>query len=511
MICDSTIIKCLIKVYHYFSIKYQESLAHSLLGRFLNRIKNLVLESYIFSVCSREGKLSNLWYSSRFYILFFNWIDYIGNKLVNIAFLNSDYLKSSCLYRLLAVITRYLYAVIAASIFVLLIVPHESWNDIYIVIIVITLLLLFLCKRIIEKNTRISREINNVYFIIFFISIVFSEVFSISPRASLKFFLFYCSCFLIVFLLVNSINSLKELEQVIFIILIGVLIAGMTGVYQGFAGVPVKPSEVDLNLNQDMPGRVYSTFFNTNNFAEILAMLIPLGFSLFTNANSLKKKLLILFMLCPPFVSLLLTYSRSSWVGLAIAFFLMFLFLYRKWIPLFFILIFISIPFLPQSIYRRILTTTNFQDSSIKYRISIYRTLWPVIRNNWLSGIGTGTDTFKMMVQNYSLALLQNRVPPHSHNLILQIWLEDGLIGMLSFLGSILSVIKNGMKIFACNIDKKYKSIIISGISSIIGILVVCMAEYIWYYPRVMVVFWFVVGVTLTAINLARAEINKIQ
>ncbi len=54
--------------------------------------------------------------------------------------------------------------------------------------------------------------------------------------------------------------------------------------------------------------------------------------------------------------------------------------------------------------------------------------------------------------------------------------------------------------------DKYLKYTIIAGISSLAGILVVGVAEYVWYYPRVMVIFWVVVGLLLAALNLTGSK-----
>ena len=50
--------------------------------------------------------------------------------------------------------------------------------------------------------------------------------------------------------------------------------------------------------------------------------------------------------------------------------------------------------------------------------------------------------------------------------------------------------------------DKYLKYGIIAGVSSLAGILVVGIGEYVWYYPRVMVIFWIITGLLLASLNL---------
>ena len=48
------------------------------------------------------------------------------------------------------------------------------------------------------------------------------------------------------------------------------------------------------------------------------------------------------------------------------------------------------------------------------------------------------------------------------------------------------------------------RMVTIGGAASMAGILVCGIADYIWNYPRVMVVFWFVFAVMLSGVKLAK-------
>jgi putative inorganic carbon (HCO3(-)) transporter len=385
LIYESIIIKFILKFSNTARIKYKQSLTAALINSCLKFLHNLLIESYIYNMVAREGKISGLWYSGRIYLSLEKFCTGIQHKLINTNLRCVDYLKSGIFYRILCTIASYTHVIMAVSIFIMLVVPHSVWNDAYDPIIAAIMLILFLMKIATGGKSQFHIQFINFYLFVFMLSVVLSEIFSISPLSSLKFFIFYLTCFLLVLLLISSISSIKELEQVIFIILLGVLLAGIYGVYQGIVGVPVNPSEVDLNLNQDMPGRVFSTFFNTNNFAEVLAMLLPFGIACFLNSSYFKRKLFTFIILIPPVIALLMTYSRSIWVGFAAALLIITFFKNKKLVPVFMVLLLLMLPLLPQSIYRRVLTITNFQDSSIKFRFDLYTTLWPVLKDYWLT------------------------------------------------------------------------------------------------------------------------------
>ena len=46
----------------------------------------------------------------------------------------------------------------------------------------------------------------------------------------------------------------------------------------------------------------------------------------------------------------------------------------------------------------------------------------------------------------------------------------------------------------------------VGGISALLGTMVCGLADYIWMYPRVMLIFWFVAGVALAGIKVAAQE-----
>ena len=43
-------------------------------------------------------------------------------------------------------------------------------------------------------------------------------------------------------------------------------------------------------------------------------------------------------------------------------------------------------------------------------------------------------------------------------------------------------------------------------IAGLVGMLVCGMGDYIWYYPRAMMLFWFVFGILVAAARLAKQE-----
>lgn len=51
--------------------------------------------------------------------------------------------------------------------------------------------------------------------------------------------------------------------------------------------------------------------------------------------------------------------------------------------------------------------------------------------------------------------------------------------------------------------DPVVRMTILGGAAALMGTLVCGLADYIWNYPRVMLIFWFVCALTLAGIRLA--------
>ena len=45
-----------------------------------------------------------------------------------------------------------------------------------------------------------------------------------------------------------------------------------------------------------------------------------------------------------------------------------------------------------------------------------------------------------------------------------------------------------------------------TALSALSGIIFVSLVEYVWFYPRVMIMFFVVAGVTLATVNILRGE-----
>ena len=64
--------------------------------------------------------------------------------------------------------------------------------------------------------------------------------------------------------------------------------------------------------------------------------------------------------------------------------------------------------------------------------------------------------------------------------------------------------LKTGVKQFYQTMDKRVRHMLAAAMGAFCGILVIGFAEYTWFYPRNMFIYWFLVGVIMACVKLSR-------
>lgn len=297
-------------------------------------------------------------------------------------------------------------------------------------------------------------------------------------------------------------SSLEKLGAVLYVVAI---VSSVYAMYQRYTGVSADASLTDVALNSGMPGRVYSFYDNPNNFAEILVLIIPVSFSFVLSVRKRAAKIALGVFLLLPIISLVMTYSRSAWIGAAVAtviFALAYGGIYVMRITLSAIALY---PFLPSSVTNRVLTIGSLSDSSNMYRVHIWSGTLRIIGENYLCGVGVGAENFALAYAEKCSPVAE--VAAHSHMLILQLLTETGYIGASAFLLFLcLIIIELIAKIRKNDADKIWAA---SCLSSLLGILAVSLFEHVLFYPRVMLTFFIICGFSLGIVKKDLSEKDK--
>lgn len=388
-------------------------------------------------------------------------------------------------------------------ILLLWVIPFDYWNNAYSLLGYFLLLLLFYVRGMREKNARLDVAGAGFYPVLLFGAVCLAVPMSAYPDLSARFLMYHGVCALCVMVTLSAVRNAEDLKRLCAGAGGAVLVSSLYGVYQRIQGVEVNASYVDLEVNPDMPGRVQSYFDNPNTFAEVLILLLPLLVALVLCSRHWFSRLLAAGTFAVGAVALGMTYSRASWVGLACAA-VVFVFLWKpKLIPAFAVVCVLCIPLLPATIWHRILTITNTSDSSTASRLPLYEAALGVIRESPVSGAGLGTAAVQEFIKSNNL--YHGDAPyTHAHNIYLEVWVEAGILGIAGFFASMMWNIKNAARQVRHCPDSAARTISAAAAAALCGGMVAGLADYLWQYPRVMSIFWFVFAVTLAGVKLCR-------
>ena len=488
---------------------YQTSMVHRVLaglGAWCNR---QIDGSRVLGVLCREGVVARAWPQSLLCRVL-TWVVNLPGMLLHKLYKALQTLFEDSFFARLVFEMGEETAIAQSWLIMLLwIIPFSHWNNAYSMLGFATLLVLFHAGAMHRKELRLDLPNIGFYPLVLFGAMFLAVFFSYEPTSSSRFLLYHISAALCVLVTVSAVRSEGDLKRLAAGGTFAVAISSAYAVVQRIQGVEVNAAYVDLELNAGMPGRVDSFFDNPNTFAQVLSLLLPLVLALMLSSRSLWGKAVAAGIFAVGVVALGMTYSRASWVGIACCMVVM-VFLWKpSLIPAFIILCCMAVPLLPETIWNRILTITNMNDSSTSSRFPLYEAALNVIKERPVTGAGLGTAATQAFIKDYNL--YRGSAPfVHSHNFYLEVWIEAGLLGIIGFVSSMLWNIKRAAHAVRHCGSSAARTITCGAASALCGAMVCGLADYLWNYPRVMCIFWFVFAMALAGTKVCVAQKSEI-
>ena len=517
--CDSVILRFISRLLYGFASAYRESKTAEIIGKLAVKMKMLFNESMFWNAIRKPERTTGYLENSSFFKIIqsiINYFLYILRKIYDkiaeyiknsfmwhfISTLNTRFdIENSFTWRLVSILISRFEVILGLYIFIQTVLPHHMWYNSYALILALAVFLLYVIKCASDRRYGIEIKKFDFALLLFLLISFLSTVTSIVPRDSIRIFVINTIPFLLMIVMLNAIKNKQQLDTIIYFIIAGITIASLYGIWQYINGIEVDVRLVDVTVSGSIR-RVFSTMGNPNNYAEYLILALPFYAAAFFNTKKDLTRTAILVLSALPLLNLYLTSSRASWIGFMVAVFVFIFLINRKLIPVFIILGVAMIPFIPDSIIRRL--GTIGRDSSSLYRVNIWRGSFRMLKDYWVTGIGRGPGPFTKLINNYVTLDL----PTHAHMVPLQIWLEKGLVGILSFVWLIARLVKKGMTSIFHKRDKYLSNIMAASIASLAGILTFGMVEYVWFYSRVQSMFWIVVGIFMVSINMDACKLT---
>ena len=410
----------------------------------------------------------------------------------------------------LGVSEKYIPAYMGLLMLVLLVMPQKRWDNMYSFMAAALALLLFIVAGTRRPAFRFSLREIGFFPVMFSLCVILGFITSQQIGLSFRFLVFGMTCMIIVLVLVGSLKTSSDLQMIVMLFSVGLFVCSSYAIVQRATGVEANGILTDMDLNANMPGRVFSFFENPNSFANILVLFTPmmLTMALFVTGGAKKLWYLVVFGLCC--IALLMTYSRGGWLSLAFGLGILLLALGPRWVPLCIALCVIAVPFLPANILNRLLTIFNSSDSSIYTRAYIYSAMGRLIALHPFFGVGLGATALKHAVEATGVYEAK-ALFIHGHNIYLQIWGEMGVFALISFLGSMFFAVRSGLQLRREE-DAIIRAVAVGASCGLCSSLFFGITDFAWSYPRAMVIFWFVFALIPAAMHIKNIkEAGKIN
>ena len=384
--------------------------------------------------------------------------------------------------------------------------PHDYWNNTFGLAGAVGLFLLYLCACARRGERALNPTALGLPMLLFAIACFLSLAFTRDFRDSVRILLLFAAAFLLCYTAAAAVTDRKRLMTVLGFLYAAVVLTACYAVVQRVLGVAVSSSFTDLVANRGVPGRVFATLDNPNNYAEFLVMATPLAAVWAVNVRAKLRTLPLSPFLCCglalPFLAMVMTYSRSGWVSIAVAFAILFYYGDKRWIPLLLLAAVAAIPLLPQSVVTRLSSMVSGKDSSSNFRLYIWQGIFLLLLDHGVTGIGLGPGSFAKVYADYARARATVGVP-HSHMLWTEMLVETGVFGLVTCLWMFLGIVRRS----ACGAVRAAPGIrrltLCACLGALVGISLTFFVEYVWFYPRDLFAFFLVCGI---ALGLLRAD-----
>jgi putative inorganic carbon (HCO3(-)) transporter len=333
--------------------------------------------------------------------------------------------------------------------------------------------ILFKFKEVFLKNTKGALWPLLSFFLALLISLFFSQN-RLHSRAELYKYL----TGMLLLLIGASLSERNKKQAINIMVLSGVVIAALA-IYQYFFGFQhvldyLKRHDITTAFTLDyiQRKRVFFPFVTPNILAGYLAMVIPLA---------LMNKYRI-FVLTPLFIALLLTKSLGGILSLLAAMTLyLFLGQEKQWSKSFMLLCgVLAVGGIVLALRIAAAAAHTHPLFSTAMRLDYWRQAIAVIQASPLVGVGLG---------NFNLPQAR-----YAHNSYLQIWAEMGILGIISFLWLIFTILKGALPRLAGSSEIKQKTALLA---AAVAFLVHNFIDFGFFLPEVSLIWWLILGLYL--------------
>ncbi len=358
----------------------------------------------------------------------------------------------------------------------------------------------FILKKIITRTRPFISTPVNLQLLFLIIAALFSFKNTIDFWSSVHGVVRLMQNFFLLLICAEEIKDKKHIQHIVIAALCGASLASIDGLWQIFFGKDfIRGFKPILNIGLK---RATAAFPNANVFGVYLSAIAPLiiGPALFFYKG--KKKIIMLVGAAFAVIGIVLTFSRGTALALYISVLFICLMRKSKVLSAGLIILFLVFPFImPQNI-RDWAAQVNYNPIRFMLnddRISVYKNAVNMIKHHPV--VGVGVNTFSKNYLTYKLPepdWAKTSDSMYAHNHFLQMAGETGLLGLGIFFLFLFVLFRDNLRTYCLVDDEFLKVVTVSLAACFIAFLVNGLTETSLYYARVAMIFWYLVGVSLS-------------
>ena len=298
------------------------------------------------------------------------------------------------------------------------------------------------------------------------------------------------------FVLTNVLRTTRRAGLVVAGLAVGACVAGLANSFVVLSGLLNRTYDVALTP----PVVIYST---ANAVALYVVPILAVAISLALYGTRLERWAGALFVLAGLVITAL-SFSRGGYLALAAVVVVAVLLHRRRWILLGLAVVLLAgIALIPPIRHRIVIETQNVYGNTVQSRIDLWTAAIKLIEHRPI--FGAGLSGFQQMSAPYytHIHTAANFIDPH--NIILNFWVETGLLGLIAFAWIMVA----GFRVSWAGWRRgalQWRPYHLGVLLALVAVVIHGMVDVPYFKNDLSLLFWTLIGVTWAGRQWAAAE-----
>jgi O-antigen ligase len=299
---------------------------------------------------------------------------------------------------------------------------------------------------------------------------------------------------------VNTVRNKQQIKMIVFGLGVSVAFVSLVTIWQYIGWL-----EIPGDYGFEIPKRATSVFPFPTAVGKYIGPLLGLFLGLLLvknnednktelkNNNGFWAHLFLWGVMVFGFIALLLSFSRGALVGVLAG--IIFISIFSRWKKIILTIIAASVlaAFTIPVTRNSIINVFDASDTSADVHLVMWKGAIRIIKDNPITG--TGLASFPVVYDQYKEASHTEYFPNPDH-LILSLWIEMGLAGMVTFVWLVVKYFRSGVRVVYSN--RKWA---VSLLASMVVIIVHGLVDTPYFKNDLSVMFWILIGLLVVVEN----------